>query len=206
MVPSGLWLNLIYIVSRRVRLDLRVRGAEKTVKNGGAMIDTKYVQSMARYNRWQNQSLYQAANSLSDNARRADQGAFFSSIHKTLSHLLWGDTIWMSRFDNWQAPEVGIPGSADWVSDWSLLEESRIAADERIVAWSDKVAGAELEGNLGWFSGALGRDVEKPKAICVMHFFNHQTHHRGQVHAMLTRLGAKPADTDLFMMPEDDRI
>jgi hypothetical protein len=62
------------------------------------MIDLAYVQRMARYNRWQNQSLYGVADALSEDERRRERGAFFGSIHKTLSHLLWADRIWMSRF------------------------------------------------------------------------------------------------------------
>ena len=62
------------------------------------MIDPAYVQRMARYNRWQNANLYGVADTLSDEERRRERGAFFGSIHKTLSHLLWADQIWMSRF------------------------------------------------------------------------------------------------------------
>ncbi|MEM6727609.1 MAG: DinB family protein, partial [Pseudomonadota bacterium] len=57
-------------------------------------------------------------------------------------------------------------------------------------------------GDLSWFSGALGRDVTKPLAFCVAHFFNHQTHHRGQIHAMLTAAGHVPPDTDLFLLAD----
>ena len=61
------------------------------------MIDATYVRAMARYNRWQNDNLYSVADSLSDEARRKDRGAFFKSIHATLNHLLWADNMWMSR-------------------------------------------------------------------------------------------------------------
>ena len=74
------------------------------------MIDPAYVQRMARYNRWQNANLYGVADTLSDEERRRERGAFFGSIHKTLSHLLWGDRIWMSRFTpEVEKPQVGIP-------------------------------------------------------------------------------------------------
>ncbi len=60
----------------------------------------------------------------------------------------------------------------------------------------------DLEGDLAWFSGALGRDVARPRALVVMHVFNHQTHHRGQVHALITRAGESTGDTDLpFVLP-----
>src|SRR4029450_9880640 len=70
-----------------------------------AMIDAAYVQRMARYNRWQNESLYGAAGTLSDAERRRARGAFFGSIHATLNHVLWGDRIWMSRLAGTAKPE-----------------------------------------------------------------------------------------------------
>ncbi len=158
---------------------------------------------MARYNRWQNQSLYAAGDGLTDDARKLDRAAFFGSIHGTLSHLLWADTTWMSRFDGWEKPEVGIPQSPEWVADWRELKARRYDADERIVAWVQSLSDDALHGDLSWYSGALKRDVVKPLALCVAHFFNHQTHHRGQVHALLTAAGARPEDTDLFAMPDD---
>ena len=167
------------------------------------MITPDFVRTMARYNRWQNASLYGAAETLDDDARRVDRGAFFGSIHATLSHLLWGDTIWMSRFDGWEKPDVGIPGSGGWVADWAELTARRSEADARILDWAGRIEGTALAGDLSWYSGALGRDVVKPLALCVVHFFNHQTHHRGQVHAMLTAARARPGDTDLFIMPGD---
>ena len=166
------------------------------------MITPDYLRLMARYNAWQNRSLYQAADGLDDLARRLDRGAFFGSIHNTLSHILWGDTIWMSRFDGWAPPEVAISDSGRFVLDWAALKARRLEADGRILDWAVRVQAADLQGELSWFSGALGRDVTKPRALLVMQLFNHQTHHRGQVHAMLTAAGATPEDTDLPFMPE----
>ena len=166
------------------------------------MITPEFVRGMARYNAWQNSGQLETASGLGDAARRQERGAFFGSIHGTLSHLLWGDTIWMSRFDGWDAPGVGIPDSAAWAGSWEDLVARRQDADRRIRAWADRVTADDLEGDLAWHSGALGREVVKPRALCITHFFNHQTHHRGQVHAMLTAAGARPGDTDLFIMPD----
>lgn len=167
------------------------------------MVDTGYVHLMARYNQWQNNNLYGAADVLDEAARRMDRGAIFGSIHATLSHLMWGDTMWMSRFDGWPKPGVGIPGSGEWIDDWEELKSRRRVADQRILDWAGRVTGEALDADLSWYSGAMGREVSKPMALCVVHFFNHQTHHRGQVHAMLTAAGARPGDTDLFIMPDD---
>ena len=74
--------------------------------------------------------------------------------------------------------------------------------DQAINDWATGLDDERLTGDLSWFSGALQADVSKPMWMLVSHFFNHQTHHRGQVHAMLTSAGPKPEDTDLFIMPD----
>jgi uncharacterized damage-inducible protein DinB len=84
--------------------------------------------------------------------------------------------------------------------DWVDLKARRVAVDRVILDWANGMTPEWLEGDLLWYSGAMKADVAKPKWLTVTHFFNHQTHHRGQVHAMLTAAGAKPDDTDLFLM------
>jgi uncharacterized damage-inducible protein DinB len=166
------------------------------------MITPAYCQEMARYNAWQNQSLYMAANALPAAAREQDRGAFFGSIRATLSHLMWGDLMWIARFDGGEGPGGSISDSAQRY-DWPALWAARPALDARIAAWAWMVSPEELAGEIRWHSFALVRDMAKPYALCAMHLFNHQTHHRGQVHAMLTAAGARPDDTDLPFMPDE---
>ena len=166
------------------------------------MIDIAYVQRMARYNRWQNQNLYGVADTLSDEERRRERGAFFGSVHATLSHLLWGDRIWMSRFADVPRPEGGIAESMSLYPDWQGLKRDRAAFDETMIAWADGLDPSWLAGDLTWYSGSAKREISKPKWLLVTHMFNHQTHHRGQVHCMLTQAGGKPHDTDMPMMAE----
>lgn len=166
------------------------------------MITGRYLRMMARYNRWQNESIYDAANGLDDAARRAPRGAFWGSIHGTLSHLAWADLIWLSRFDQAEKPPVGLADSPGMIADWQALHDKRRAIDATILAWADAFDPGPVTGELHWFSGAAGRNVAAPLGVVLPHFFNHATHHRGQVHAMLTAAGASPADTDLFLMPE----
>jgi uncharacterized damage-inducible protein DinB len=167
------------------------------------MIDLAYVRRMARYSRWQNENLYGVADGLTDDERRCERGAFFGSIHKTLSHLLWADRIWMSRFTPAvAAPENRIPTSVSLYADWGGLKRDRSAFDATMVDWADALDVDWLASDLTWFSGAVQREITKPKWQLVMHMFNHQTHHRGQVHCMLTQAGGKPGDTDLFLLPE----
>lgn len=168
------------------------------------MITPAYVKTMARYNRWQNGSLYGAADTLSDGDRKRERGAFFGSIHGTLAHLMFGDGIWMSRFaadDSYRPLAKSIPESPSAFPDWGVLKAERIALDARIIGWAEGVSQADLDGDLTWYSGAMKATVTRPRALLIAHFFNHQTHHRGQVHAMLTAAGAKPDDTDLMITP-----
>lgn len=167
------------------------------------MITPEWLRLMARYNRWQNQNLIAAADGLSDADRQLDRGAFFGSIAHTFSHLLWGDTIWIARFDGGESVTVGIPESTTLADDWPTFKAARAAMDQRIIDWCATAQAADIEGELHWYSGAMGRDMSKPRAICLMQLFNHQTHHRGQIHAMLTAAGARPGDTDIPFMPED---
>jgi uncharacterized damage-inducible protein DinB len=164
------------------------------------MISADHARLMARYNQWQNRSLYAAADMLDDAARRLDRGAFFGSIEDTLNHLLWGDTIWMSRFAGTPKPAPGEKRSQIAIADWDALKQARLAFDRTLVDWTAALDPDWLAHDLTWFSGAAGKEMTRPRWLLVAHMFNHQTHHRGQVHAMLTAAGAKPDDTDLMLL------
>jgi uncharacterized damage-inducible protein DinB len=164
------------------------------------MITPVYVQMMARYNEGQNKSLYAAADSLLDADRRKDLGAFFGSVHATLNHILWADHTWMSRFAGLPAPAGAMSDSTRLHEDWESLRAARKAFDAEIIAWSEKVDPKWLLGHFSWYSGMLKAEMSRPTGQLVTHMFNHQTHHRGQVHALLTRLGAKTESTDLAFM------
>jgi uncharacterized damage-inducible protein DinB len=170
--------------------------------SSNGLVTADYVRLMARYNAWQNASLAQAAATLDVAERARDRGAFFGSITRTMSHLLWGDLVWMSRFAGSARPEVGIADSPDLFPDGPETRARRVETDRHIRTWAEALTDADLGGDLRWFSGALGREIVKPLAFCIVHMFNHQTHHRGQIHAMLTAAGARPGDTDLFILPE----
>lgn len=165
------------------------------------MVSVDYVRRMALYNRWQNENLYGAADRLTDEERRCERGAFFGSIHKTMSHLLWADQHWMSRFRETPRPRVTHAESATLYPDWPSLQSERVEFDAEIVRWAEGVNADWLAGALTYFSPSLGRETTGPRWMFVAHFFNHQTHHRGQIHCMLTQAGVRPADTDLPMTP-----
>jgi uncharacterized damage-inducible protein DinB len=164
------------------------------------MITTDFVRTMAAYNTQLNAQIYAAAARLPDETRRADRGAFWRSIHGTLSHLVWGDQMWMSRFDGWDKPDVLLAESDRFVADFDVMHARRIDMDGRLQVWAAALDPAWLAGEQHWFSGATKRDICRPRSLLVAHMFNHQTHHRGQAHALLTSVGQSTGDTDLWLV------
>ena len=164
------------------------------------MISPAYVRTMARYNSEMNRRLYAGAARLSDDQRRADRGLFWKSLHGTLSHLMWGDRHWMSRLDGWPVDTIGQAESADMFPDFGALQAERIKADARIEKLANRVDQAWLDSELVWFSATANKELRRAKGEVMTHFFNHQTHHRGQAHAALTMCGVDPGDTDLLVV------
>lgn len=164
------------------------------------LVTPGYVRTMAAYNSEMNRRIYEAAARLSDEERKRERGAFFGSIHGTLNHLLWADSTWMSRFDGWQPPGVPSKESAAMFDDFATLKAEREAADAKIEAWAARIDDAWLAADQVWFSGAAQRELRMKRDFLLMHFFNHQTHHRGQAHTMITAANEKTGDTDLFLL------
>ncbi len=166
------------------------------------MITPSYVQRMAAYSGWMNDSIFAVCETLSDEDRKKDCGAFFKSIHGTLNHLLWADQIWMSRFTDTPAPvSEDIPGSVSQYESFEGLKRERVAFDQVIEGWAAGLEQTEMEGDMTWYSGSAGREITKPRTLLITHMFNHQTHHRGQVHCLLTQFGVQTPTTDMPFMP-----
>jgi uncharacterized damage-inducible protein DinB len=100
-----------------------------------------------------------------------------------------------------ERPEETIKHSLINPSDWNDFKTLRLQRNEEIEEWAARLLDADLNGMVVWYRGDGSTRIEKPKAFCAIEIFNHQTHHRGQVHAMLTAAGAEPEPTDLSMLP-----
>jgi len=153
----------------------------------------------AYYNRWANERLYEAAARLDGDEYRADRGAFFGSVHRTLNHLLVADRIWMRRFTG--TGEVAPSLDAVLFAELEPLRAARAAEDTRIIAYIESLDEGALALPISYANSA-GQRFEQPLAGALDHFFNHQTHHRGQAHALLTGLrgreGAPSLDLIVF--------
>ena len=170
------------------------------------MLTADYVGLMARYNAWQNAQITRAIDGVRLRVLTEDHGAFFSSILGTLNHILWADRLWLHRLAVTDSrPDCGIEESVAMTPTGPSWSAARFATDGRIRSWAERVHSIELTGDMSFWSGAAGAQITRPVADCVVHMFNHQTHHRGQVHAMMTRAGLKAPVTDIPFMPESAR-
>jgi uncharacterized damage-inducible protein DinB len=149
------------------------------------------------YNAWANNRLYEAAARLSTEQYRADRGAFFKSVHGTLNHLLATDRIWMQRFTG----EGEAPNRLDAIlfETFDQLHAAREAEDRRIVDFVDGLDDVRIAGTIKYRRVTSPEQFEQPMAPALAHWFNHQTHHRGQVHALLTGLVGQAPELDLLM-------
>jgi uncharacterized damage-inducible protein DinB len=155
-----------------------------------------HYETFAHYNAWANRRLYDAAAKLSDADYRADRGAFFKSMHGTLNHLLTADWVWMHRFTG-QGPS---PTKLDAIQHERLtdLRAAREAEDRRIVAYVDGLSEQQLAGTIRYRRVSTPEEFEQALAPALAHFFNHQTHHRGQAHSILCSFGHRDLVLDLL--------
>lgn len=147
---------------------------------------------MARYNAWANTRLYRMAGNLSDEQYRRNVGAFFKSLHGTLNHVLVADRIWMSRMTGTGVAPTRL--DAILFDDLGELSEARRTEDERILRFVEERTDAQLEAPLDYRMMDRSKQQQKLREV-LAHLFNHQTHHRGQAHAILTALGVKDPDS-----------
>ena len=150
---------------------------------------------LARYNAWANHKLYAAVEALPDEQYRADRGVFFKSLHGTLNHILVADRLWMGRFIG--RPEVGLKLDTILHDTFDALHAARQAEDTRIITYVDGLDAAALEGTFTYQRASAPERYIGGLAPALDHVFNHQTHHRGQAHGILTGLGVEAPSLDL---------
>ena len=171
---------------------------------------TAYVTTMAAYNAWMNQKVYAAAARLPESEVMRERGAFFGSIFGTLSHLVVADTIWLRRFAadpahaDALAPmrDMPMPARLDErpCADLPALARRRSELDAVLAGWAPGLNDGALRGTLRYVDMRGGAHAREVSAL-LMHVFNHQTHHRGQVTTLLSQAGQDVGVTDLVAMP-----
>ena len=168
------------------------------------------------YNQWMNSRIYESASSLSATDLTQDRGAFFGSILGTLNHIVVGDTIWLKRFAHHPSCVGSLQEVANLPNPTSLsqivfgdigsLFEHRTWLDRQIISWVAGLTQSDLDFVLSYHN-TKGIPANKRYSSLVLHFFNHQAHHRGQVSALLSQAGADVGVTDLLaLIPEETHV
>ena len=168
----------------------------------------EHIRMMAEYNEWMNTRLYEAASTLPAGEVLADKGAFFGSLYGTLNHILLADLMWLKRLSSHPASHPALASIRaapapttydDREGDFGQLRERRAALDTLIREWAGQLAESDL-GHVVKYNNVKGVPFSRPFSALVMHFFNHQTHHRGQATALLSQFGVDMGSTDLLVL------
>jgi len=170
---------------------------------------TEYLQRMASYNQWMNERLFAKAGELPAAELAKDRGAFFGSILGTLNHIMVGDLFWLRRFASNKACRETLAGLSEFPTpttlsdilfdDFAEFTAKRKQLDALIRTFSDTFSEELLAENIRYRNFA-GEKHHRPLEAPLQHFFNHQTHHRGQVTTLLSQAGIDPGPTDLMVM------
>ncbi len=160
-------------------------------------MDPEHFPTLARYNAWANQRLYRACRTLPEDAyHRKRDAAYFGSIHGTLNHILLGDRVWFDRVEGRASPGITALDQILY-RDFADLAAARVAEDDRIAGIADDLTTARLGETIG-YTNMAGEALETRLDRVLTHVFNHQTHHRGQAHALLLEAGEEPPQLDLI--------
>ena len=174
------------------------RGRESLAELRSDMLDfmdlAAHFRTLARYNRIANERIFDACGQLDEVEYRQARAGSLGSIHALLNHILLGDRIWMSRFEG--GGHITPPLNAILFDDFANLRGAREAEDARIESFFEKPDTAAFGRNVA-YTNSLGRDYVDAMPDAIAHLFNHQTHHRGQIHAMLAQTAVKPPSLDL---------
>jgi len=150
--------------------------------------------TLARYNKVANARLYEQCGKLELAEYRRERRGSFGSIHALLNHTLLGDRIWMSRFAG--GGSTTPPLNTILFETFAELSKARSEQDAGIESFFANVDDGFVSRSLS-YTNSLGKDCTDSAPHAVLHFFNHQSHHRGQVHVMLSQTDVRPPSLDM---------
>ncbi|KZL20719.1 DinB family protein [Pseudovibrio axinellae] len=167
---------------------------------------------LAQYNTWVNARLYECAEQLDDKQLKEDRGAFFRSVLATFNHIMVADLAWLRRFAKQSSSSENLQGLDQFpvpsaltsilFEEWDELKAARQKLDAIIEEFAGSITAAHTSNALS-YTNMKGIPAIKNVGDLLLHFFNHQTHHRGQITALLTQFGLETPDTDLLFLCQD---
>lgn len=165
----------------------------------------QHFRMFAEYNHWANMLIYDAARTLNEEELNRDTGVFFGSLVGTFNHILVADRIWLKRFTGQGTAPTTLDATLH--RDLPSLRQAREMEDARIMDWINSLPENAFTGRFTYQAITDMKTISQRLAPALAHFFNHQTHHRGQAHAILTMLGKPSLALDLiyFQRSEEGR-
>jgi uncharacterized damage-inducible protein DinB len=152
----------------------------------------KYFVYQVDYQFWANDKLFASLDLLDEAARHSPQGLFFDSVHKTVDHILAVNRLWLARL---KGDSVSVDFKKVQCPDWRELKNALRHEVRDMQHWLEarpddffdaEVSYASSDGKL---KNNWARDI-------LTHMMTHMVHHRGQVSAVATRLGAPVPEMD----------
>ncbi len=165
----------------------------------------EHLRLLSRYNQWMNDKPYNTAAQLPADELTRDRGAFFGSLLGTLNHIMVADIIWLQRFSEHPAQHPALdqirtmPNPQSLPDDFTALSAERRNLDATIISWCEQLDASDLNHKLAYHN-MKGEPAIKNFASLMLHFFNHQTHHRGQATTLLSQQGLDVGVTDLLAL------
>lgn len=188
-----IWIKLVWISLPDESRDGGYTGLR--TRRGPPMLTM--LRDLAQYNQEMNKHLYAHLSDMPDGSRKADEGLFFGSIHGTLNHILLVDHLWLARMNSEHYPVQGL--DQELYADFAQLRLHQKKADKRTREFVDSLDEGELHRPV-MYKSTKGEQRNFPLGRCLTHLFNHQTHHRGQVTAVMSRHGLDYGITDLIFL------
>jgi uncharacterized damage-inducible protein DinB len=162
-----------------------------------ARAELDYFRTFSRYNQWANRRLYAACGALPEGEYLKRRPSFFGSLHATLNHILVGDRIWMGRLTGHLATHIKALDQILY-PEFAGLRVAREAEDAAIINYFDGLDEPTLNSMLR-YKNMEGESLALPVRQVIGHLFNHETHHRGQAHGLLSQTAVKPPELDLLL-------
>jgi len=162
------------------------------------------VESAAKYNLWANNRIYNALKKMSDKDRKENRKAFFKSIHNTMNHILLADLLYRQRIE--KKPITFTSLDEVIFEDFSELEFEHRKNDKWYIGFCCSLSPLDLEKDFPF--EAVGLDEREHFSLsfgtCLTNLFQHQIHHRGQVHHMINHAGKNPPPVDIVKFARGD--
>jgi uncharacterized damage-inducible protein DinB len=164
-------------------------------------MNVEETRTLYSFNRWANRRLLKAVQVLQWEDLTRDLRASYGSIRGTLVHIIWGEWLWLRRWQGESPKQILL---AEDFPDWTTLESRWIAVEKEQQAFLERLTDDALEMRVS-YENLQGQRWEYSLAQMMQHVVNHSSYHRGQVVTLLRQLEQMPPATDFLVFLDEQR-